>query len=175
MDAERLFLLSNKETVGGGKLLVFSRAIPRSHGSTATLYGTAVKLPATFRLGFNLSRSKWLGQAFRPSSSRNSRSPKSLPNERRKVATNLSRKTIRPTQVAAKVVYNPPKSSLELLLAFVPPPLAFLEQFPWFIYVVLMAVTLALAIVIASLARTAITLHDTGGKEMGTQPQSVPS
>lgn len=66
-------------------------------------------------------------------------------------------------------------SSLELLLAFVPPPLAFLERFPWFIYVVLMAVTLALAIVIASLARTAITLHDTGGKEMGTRPQSVPS
>ncbi len=44
---------------------------------------------------------------------------------------------------------------------FVPLPKAFLERFPWLIYVVLATVIGALAVVIASLARTAINLHDT--------------
>jgi len=59
--------------------------------------------------------------------------------------------------------------SMEINPAFVAPPKVFLERFPWFIYVVLAAVTIALAIVIASLARTAITLHDTVWTEMGTE------
>ena len=44
---------------------------------------------------------------------------------------------------------------------FVPPPKAFTERFPWLIYVVLSSVGVILAIVIISLARTAITIHDT--------------
>jgi len=44
---------------------------------------------------------------------------------------------------------------------FVPPPQPFTERFPWLIYIVLGAVALCLLVVIASLAKTTITIHDT--------------
>ena len=43
---------------------------------------------------------------------------------------------------------------------FVPPPLAFTERFPWLIYVVLSSVSVILAVMIVSLSRTAIAIHD---------------
>lgn len=46
--------------------------------------------------------------------------------------------------------------------AFVPPPQPFTERFPWLIYVVLGAVSVVLAAVIASLARTSLAIHDQG-------------
>ncbi|MGV3482912.1 MAG: DUF3999 family protein [Planctomycetaceae bacterium] len=43
---------------------------------------------------------------------------------------------------------------------FVPPPLPFTERFPWLIYVVLATVSVLLLLIIASLARKAVALHD---------------
>ena len=43
---------------------------------------------------------------------------------------------------------------------FVPPPLPFTERFPWLIYLVLGAVAMCLLVVIASLAKTTIAIHD---------------
>jgi hypothetical protein len=51
--------------------------------------------------------------------------------------------------------------SLEPNPMFVPPPKPFLERFPSLIYVVLTLIVIALAVLIASLARKAISLHDT--------------
>jgi hypothetical protein len=44
--------------------------------------------------------------------------------------------------------------------SFVPPPQPFTERFPWLIYVVLSSVTFVLLILIVSLSRTAIRIHD---------------
>jgi hypothetical protein len=43
-----------------------------------------------------------------------------------------------------------------------PAPLPFTERWPWAIYVILGAVSLALGLIIISLARTAIRVHDAG-------------
>lgn len=59
----------------------------------------------------------------------------------------------------------PPPARAELKSAarnpsFVPPPQPFTERFPWLIYAVLGSVSAALAGVIVSLSRAAITIHD---------------
>ena len=60
---------------------------------------------------------------------------------------------------------NPPPSraklsQIETNPAFTPPPVPFTERWPWLIYVVLGAVSLILAVIIISLARKAISIHD---------------
>lgn len=50
---------------------------------------------------------------------------------------------------------------------YLPRPLPLTERWPWLIYVVLGSVSLLLAAMIASVARTAIAIHDAAGKAQG--------
>ena len=66
--------------------------------------------------------------------------------------------------LSEKIAPAPVRGQLITLLEnpnFKPLPKAFLERFPWLIYAVLTTIITILAIVIVSLARSAISLHDT--------------
>ena len=62
-------------------------------------------------------------------------------------------------QIAAKMVAQPPRSTLGKTVsnpAYVPEPLPLTERVPWLIYVVLAASSVALALILISLARTTL-------------------
>lgn len=65
---------------------------------------------------------------------------------------------------------DPPPARAELIEVernpnFVPPPQPFTERLPWLIYAVLGSVTAVLALVIVSLSRSAIEIHDAGARD----------
>jgi hypothetical protein len=63
---------------------------------------------------------------------------------------------------------KPASTSLEAVTPnpdFVPPPLPFTERLPWLVYAVLGLVSVVLLVIIASLARTSIAMHDAAAQD----------